>query len=215
MANPFTTRITEHIKENEAFLTLVTPDPVTFFLEPYAAGDGLYRRLVSIQGQPGSGKTTIARLFEFSTLATLLRGGPNETYSEVISPLQRCGAIHDGLIQILACRLPLESDYRELWQLPYAQNVRTELLQRLIQARAILGWFGQLRRAGVRPEAVSLEPRDETQAPLAPWEAEPAPMSSAAPRRWRPPSTGSSEPSCPRRPGRSSMRSWTRIGRSM
>jgi len=71
------------------------------------------------------------------------------------------------LIQILACRLPLESDYRELWQLPYAQNVRTELLQRLIQARAILGWFGQLRRAGVRPEAVSLEPRDETQAPLA------------------------------------------------
>jgi hypothetical protein len=167
MANPFTTRATEFVKSNEAFLTLIAPDPVSFFLEPRAHDDGLYRRLLSIQGQPGSGKTTIARLFEFSTLATLLRGGQNETYSELIGPLQKCGAIRDGLIQILACRLPLESEYRELWQLPYAENVRTELLQRLIQARAILAWFSQLRRAGVGPTTVSLEVRDETHAPLA------------------------------------------------
>ena len=106
MANPFTTRATEFVKSNEAFLTLIAPDPVSFFLEPRAHDDGLYRRLLSIQGQPGSGKTTIARLFEFSTLATLLRGGQNETYSELIGPLQKCGAIRDGLIQILACRLP-------------------------------------------------------------------------------------------------------------
>jgi hypothetical protein len=166
MANPFTTRATEFVKSNEAFLTLITPDPLSSFLEPYAKDDGLYRRLVSIQGQPGSGKTTIARLFEFSTLSTLLRGGANQTYSELIGPLQRCGAIRSGQSQILGCRLPLESDYRELWQLPYSDGVKNELMQRLIQARAILAWFSQLRKASVDPSAISLEVKQEMPAAM-------------------------------------------------
>ncbi|HZR79009.1 MAG TPA: hypothetical protein VFA58_07350 [Chthoniobacterales bacterium] len=161
MANPFTTRATEFLKSNEAFLALISPEPISFFLEPYARDDGLYRRLVSIQGQPGSGKTTIARLFEFSTLATLLRGGANQTYSELIGPLQKCGAIRNGQTQIVACRLPLESDYRELWQLPYSEEIRNELMQRLIQARAILAWFSQLRKANIQPSAISLEVKQE------------------------------------------------------
>ncbi|MDP3072367.1 MAG: hypothetical protein Q8N18_18895 [Opitutaceae bacterium] len=163
MPNPFTTRATEFVKSNEAFLTLVTPDPLTFFLEPYARDDGLYTRLVSIQGQPGSGKTTIARLFEFSTLATLLRGGDN-AYSELVNPLNKCGAINDGRVQVLGCRLPLESDYRELSQLPYSDKIRAELLQRLIQARAVLAWFNQLRKAEINPEDVTLEVREQANA---------------------------------------------------
>ncbi len=166
MANPFTIRATEFVKSNEAFLTLVTPDPLTFFLEPYARDDGLYSRLVSIQGQPGSGKTTIARLFEFSTLATLLRGGDN-AYSELVNPLNRSGAIADGRVLILACRLPLESDYRELSQLPYSEKIRAELLQRLIQARAVLAWFAQLRKAEIAPEDVTLELREQANAAVA------------------------------------------------
>lgn len=157
MANPFTTRATEFVKSNEAFLTLVAPNPVSIFLKPYAKEGGLYNRLVSIQGQPGSGKTTIARLFEFATLAALLRGAQNETYSELIGPLQDCDAIHKGLVNVIGCRLPLESDYRELWQLPYSESVRNELLQKLIQARAVLAWFGQLRRVGITPSNISLE----------------------------------------------------------
>lgn len=163
MANPFTTRATEFVKSNEAFLTLVTPDPLTFFLEPYARDDGLYTRLVSIEGQPGSGKTTIARLFEFSTLATLLRGGDN-AYSELVNPLNKCGALREGRVQVLGCRLPLESDYRELSQLPYSEKIRAELLQRLIQARAVLAWFSQLRKAEIEPEHVTLELREEANA---------------------------------------------------
>lgn len=166
MANPFTIRATEFVKSNEAFLTLIAPDPVTIFLEPHARGAGLYRKLVSIQGQPGSGKTTIARLFEFSTLVTLLRGRQNETYSELIGPLQKCDAVCDGVIKIIACRLPLESDYRELSQMPYSERVRSELLQRLIQARAMLALFSQLSKVGVEPTEVSLELRDEMHVPV-------------------------------------------------
>jgi hypothetical protein len=166
MANPFTTRATEFVKSNEAFLSLVTPDPISFFLEPYAQDNGLYRRLVSIQGQPGSGKTTIARMFEFSTLAALLRGGENETYSELIGPLQKCGAVKEGQAQIIGCRLPLESDYRELWQLPYSEIIRTELLSRLIQARSILAWFSQLKKLEIKIEDISFEVRDGNYAAL-------------------------------------------------
>lgn len=160
MPNPFATRATEFVRNVEAFLSMVSSDPVAHFLNPNAQDDGLFRRLVTIQGTPGSGKTTIAKLFEFSALATLLRGADMEGYSDLISALQGCHALGDGAIRVLACRLPLESDYQEIWQLPYSERVKTDLLQRLVQARAVLAWFAQLQRAGVTPQSVSLEPRE-------------------------------------------------------
>jgi hypothetical protein len=166
MANPFTTRATEQVKLNEAFLGLVTPDPIACFLQPAAPDNGLLRRLILIQGPPGSGKTTIARLFEFSTLATLMQSADGDTYSELVGPLSKCGALADGVIRLLGCRLPLESDYRELWQLPYPDTVRNDLLRRLIQARAILAWFSQLGRSGITPQEISIVPRADSHAPL-------------------------------------------------
>lgn len=166
MANPFTTRATEQVKLNEAFLGLVTPDPITCFLQPAADGNGLLRKLILIQGPPGSGKTTIARLFEFSTLATLMQSGAGETHSELVGPLSKCGALAAGSICVLGCRLPLESDYREIWQLPYSNNVRNDLLFRLIQARAILAWFSQLARSGITAADVTIHARPDSHAPL-------------------------------------------------
>jgi len=166
MANPFTTRATEQVKLNEAFLGLVTPDPITWFLQPAAADNGLLRRLILIQGPPGSGKTTIARLFEFSTLATLMQSADGDTHSELVGPMSKCGALAGGTIRLLGCRLPLESDYREIWQLPYSETVRNELLFRLIQARAILAWFSQLARSGITPADVAVHPRADSHAPI-------------------------------------------------
>ena len=166
MANPFTTRATEQVKLNEAFLGLVTPDPITYFLQPMAADNGLLRRLILIQGPPGSGKTTIARMFEFSTLATLMQSADGDTYSELVGPLSKCGALADGKIRLLGCRLPLESDYRELWQLPYQESVRNDLLGRLVQARAILAWFSELGRSGITAKDISIVLRAESHAAL-------------------------------------------------
>src|SRR5690348_8791445 len=106
MPNPFSTRATEFVRTIEAFLSMVAADPVTTFLQPKAKDDDLYRRLITIQGTPGSGKTTIAKLFEFSALATLLRGAKAEGYSDLISALQGCGAFKEGFVRVLACRLP-------------------------------------------------------------------------------------------------------------
>ena len=64
MANPFEKRATEYLRDDEAFLPIVTPEPVaTFFARPAKEGR-LYDRLTMIIGTPGSGKTTLARLFE-------------------------------------------------------------------------------------------------------------------------------------------------------
>ena len=160
MPNPFATRATEFVRNVEAFLSMVSADPVVYFLHPHAKDDGLFRRLVTIQGTPGSGKTTIAKLFEFSALATLLSRAELEGYSDLVSALQGCGALGSGAIRVLACRLPLESDYQEIWHLPYSEKVKTDMLQRLIQARAVLAWFTQLQRVGISAQSVLLEPRE-------------------------------------------------------
>ncbi len=164
MANPFNTRATEFVKSNEAFLTLVSAEPITHFLAPYGKEQGLFNKLVSIQGQPGCGKTTISRLFEFSTLSSLLRAADKEAMKELVSPLQKCEVLKSGSIQILGCRIPLESDFREVWQLPYEESIRLELFDRLLQARTVLAWFGHLQRAGCSLEQVKPAYRSDSHA---------------------------------------------------
>lgn len=160
MPNPFAIRATEFVRNIESFLSMVSPDPIGYFLQPHAKDDGLFRRLITIQGTPGSGKTTIAKLFEFSALSTLLRGSNHEGYSDIVSAMQKCEALSQGCIRILACRLPLESDYQEIWQLPYDERIKADMQQRLVQARAVLAWFGQLQRTGIAASSVVLVPKE-------------------------------------------------------
>ena len=68
MANPFEKRATEYLRDDEAFLAVVTPEPLVTFLEKPAREERLYDRLTMIIGTPGSGKTTLARLFDFLSL---------------------------------------------------------------------------------------------------------------------------------------------------
>ena len=73
MENPFLRRATEFLRDDEAFLAIVSPEPVTYFLRGPGTHGTLYDRLVLVRGTPGSGKTTLARLFEFPTICALLR----------------------------------------------------------------------------------------------------------------------------------------------
>src|SRR5215472_14244459 len=68
MANPFEKRATEYLRDDEAFLAVVTPEPLATFFQKPAQEGRLYDRLTMIIGTPGSGKTTLARLFQFTTL---------------------------------------------------------------------------------------------------------------------------------------------------
>jgi hypothetical protein len=162
--NPFQRRATEFLRDDEAFLAIVSPEPVTFFLRKPGEARRLYDRLVLMRGTPGSGKTTLARLFEYPSLAALLRNSSVSTYQALVAALSECGAVKNEQPTILGCRLPLETDYREFWECPYPDALKLRLMAALIQARAVLGWLRHLTAAGVEPSDVEIVPRADAEA---------------------------------------------------
>ena len=53
----------------------------------------------------------------------------------------------------------METDYRNIWELPYPEELRIGLTAALIEARAVLGWFDSLERAGIALSHVTVTPR--------------------------------------------------------
>jgi hypothetical protein len=159
MDNPFYRRATEQLRDDEAFLSIVSPQPLTYLLKRPVEQGTLYDRLVVFRGAPGSGKTTLARLFDFSAMRAVLRSTGSTDYESVAGALEQCGAIKDGLPMLLGCRLPMETDYRDFWEFPYHDALKSGLLFTFIQARAVLAWFRHLESASIAAPHVKLIPR--------------------------------------------------------
>ena len=164
--NPFEQRATEYIKEDEAFLAIVTPEPLTTFFKEQAQNGRLYDRLAVIIGTPGSGKTTLARLFQYSTLHTLLRNHDTNIYKPLIATLTECGAISDLRPTLIGGRLPLGSEYRDFWEFPYPDDLKTGLMIALLQARSMLSWLRGVEATGVPLGKIEIVPRIGTEAAL-------------------------------------------------
>ena len=167
MANPFEKRATEYLRDDEAFLAVVTPEPLVTFLEKPAKEERLYDRLAMVIGTPGSGKTTLARLFQFTTLMTLLRNRSMTNYKPLIDTLTACGAIDGDHPALMGGRLPLEAEYREFWELPYPEELRTGLMIALLQARTVLTWLRNIRASGMSLDQIEIVPRPDADAALA------------------------------------------------
>ncbi len=161
MENPFLKRASELLRDDEAFLAVVSPEPVTFFLQGRGQSGALYDRLLFMQGTPGSGKTTLARLFEYPTLTALLRNRSSSGYQALAGALVECGAIVDERPALIGCRLPMETDYRDFWEFPYDDSLKIGLLTTFVQARAVLSWFRHLTSAGIPLACVRVIPRPE------------------------------------------------------
>ena len=166
MANPFEKRATEYLRDDEAFLAVVTPEPLSTFFQKPAEEGRLYDRLAVIIGTPGSGKTTLARLFQYPTLQTLLRNKNLSTYKPLIDTLTACSAVVDDQPTVVGGRLPLEGEYRDFWEFPYPDELKTGLMIALLQARTVLAWLRSFTTAGVRLEDVEIVPRAGADAAL-------------------------------------------------
>ena len=159
MDNPFLKRATEHLREPAVFLGIISPEPVRTFLGNAGKNGTLYDRLILLRGTPGSGKTTLARLFDYASLTTLLGNQDLVSHRSLRAALSECGAIRDDRPAVLSCRLNMETDYRNIWELPYPEELRIGLTAALIEARAVLGWFDSLERAGIAVSDVTVTPR--------------------------------------------------------
>lgn len=166
MVNPFEKRATEYLRDDEAFLAVVTPEPLATFFEKPAREGKLYDRLAMIIGTPGSGKTTLARLFQFSTIRTLLRNEGLDNYKALIDALTACGAIVDGRPTVIGGRLPLEGEYREFWEFPYSDELKSGLMIALLQARTVLAWLRNFQASGIALDNVTIVPRADAEAAL-------------------------------------------------
>lgn len=166
MENPFLKRATEMLRDEEAFLAMITPEPVKHFLSRPGKAGLLYDRLVFVRGTPGSGKTTLATLFEYPTLAALLRNRNIPSHRTLVAALVDCGAITAGAPSLLGCRLPMETDYRDFWEFPYRDELKLSLMTTLVQARAVLGWIRNLTSSGIALDDIEIVPRQDAEAAM-------------------------------------------------
>lgn len=167
MANPFEKRATEYLRNDESFLSVVSPAPLHSYFEQKARDGSLYDRLTMVIGTPGSGKTTIATLFQYKTLSTLLRNPEMDGYKELVDALTKCGAISGEAPVFSGCRLPLETEYREFWELPYPEELKHGLIQSLLQARAVISWVQNITAAQeIQADAIKIIPREGAVASL-------------------------------------------------
>ncbi len=145
MINPFKKRATEYLRDDVAFLSVIAPEPLHTFFEKYAKEGKLYDRLSMIVGTPGSGKTIISHLLQYQTVQTLLANPLADQYKRLIYALRECGIIEVSentfSSTFVGCRIPMESEYRDFWELPYDDNIKMGLLKSFLQARAMLSWL--------------------------------------------------------------------------
>jgi len=146
MQNPFKKRATEFIEDSASFVALTSPAPLKLFFEGDPAV--LFDRLVTVIGTPGSGKTTLARLMDIDTLFKLLDSNTENT-KNLKTALVGYNIIRDNKPGFLSYRLPSSSNLRDIWELPYSETTRANLLRSFIQAKAILGWLRRLEKAEV------------------------------------------------------------------
>ncbi len=148
-------------------MPLVTPDPLITFFKRDAVDGKLYDRLSVIIGAPGSGKTTIARLYQYATLKKLLRHEGRTSFRPLIDTLTQCRVIKNREPVLLGGRVPLESEYREFWEFPYPDDLKCKLMFALIQCRTVLSWISNVVNTGAELSDISIVPRGDAKAALA------------------------------------------------
>ncbi|WP_017996751.1 hypothetical protein [Rhizobium leguminosarum] len=137
--NPFLRRATEYIRDTTAFLAITSPEPIKTFIANHRRVNDLFDFPVRIIGSPGTGKTMMASLVEFRLIEAILQDQSSQGNRTLAAALAAAKFSDGEKPLVAAIRLPMESEYREFWELPYEPAVKTKLVLSLIQARAVLG----------------------------------------------------------------------------
>jgi hypothetical protein len=150
--------------DGEAFLSTVAPDFFSTFLKPHAVKGQLFDRLVRIVGTPGTGKTTLAKLLQYQNANIVANRRDEQAFRDLYAFLCEIGFIApDGRsVSKILVRLPMESEYRTFWNLPYEEEIKNQLLYAFVQSRAVINWLRQLAASGTPISDVQIDPREHS-----------------------------------------------------
>ncbi|TAN08812.1 MAG: hypothetical protein EPN38_00860 [Rhodanobacteraceae bacterium] len=161
MPNPFQQRASEYRRNEAEFLATLAPSLFRMTLDHYDDPHELLNKTTVFSAPPGSGKTTLARFFQFTTLRRLaeqVQRTSDRVYDELMEFATERGFIQDGRPVVFGARISFERDYRELALIGYKPHRAHELMLSLVGARAVLSWRQAFEDAGIAPEAVEVVP---------------------------------------------------------
>ena len=161
MANPFQKRASEFQRSDAEFLTTLTPELFRNALESSRDPQRLLSQTTVFSAPPGTGKTTLARFFQYTTLRRLqelVRRENEESYKELHQFAEERGFIRDGQVVVCGARVSMERDYRELSMLGYSPERANDVMISMLSARAILVWKQMFVDSRVPLESVRIQP---------------------------------------------------------
>src|SRR3546814_10157365 len=97
----------------------------------------------------------------------ILRDLNSQTNKDLAQALAKAGFLADGNPAVAAVRVPMESEYRDFWELPYDDAIKNKMALWLVQARTMLVRVRGLTGAGHRRlEAILFIAPDASEAQL-------------------------------------------------
>ncbi len=135
--NPFLLRASERIESDSGFLRLYSPLVLDYFIDNMP-GDELWNTFLFVRSSPGAGKSSLLRLFEPSSLLTLLNRKSGDEFKEVFRKLKKLNAVSDDRINVLGVSLTFTRNYELLESFSGLQaGNRERLFYSLLNSRII------------------------------------------------------------------------------
>jgi hypothetical protein len=135
--NPFLLRASERIDSDAGFLRLYSPLILDYFIDNFD-GEEIWSTFLFIRSSPGAGKSSLLRLFEPSSLLTLLNRKSGDEFKEVYGKLKKLNAVSDDRINVLGVNLTFTRNYELLESVSVLPaGARDRLFYSLLNSRII------------------------------------------------------------------------------